>query len=201
MIHRDHPGLLVGAAASSARSSSASARTRRSSRRTPQPSSRETREVHFPDDGDIVAITPDGARFLRAEDGSAVEHELDRARLGRRERREGRLRDLHAEGDLRAARRRRRDDRRPRAPRAGSSSRVSARRRRAEGAAPDRHPLERHRLPRRCRGAVRDRGVGARAGRARHRLRVDLPQPGARREHAGDRDLPVGRDARHDRGA
>ena len=37
---------------------------------------RETREVHFPEDGDLVAITADGARFLRAEDGSAVEREL-----------------------------------------------------------------------------------------------------------------------------
>ena len=37
---------------------------------------RETREVHFPEDGDIVAITRDGAEFLRAADGSAVEREL-----------------------------------------------------------------------------------------------------------------------------
>ncbi len=37
---------------------------------------RETREVHFPEDGDLVAITSDGARFLRADDGSAVEREL-----------------------------------------------------------------------------------------------------------------------------
>ena len=37
-------------------------------------------------------------------------------------------------------------------------------------------------------------------GRARHRLRMDLPQSGDRREHAGDRDLAVGRDARHGRG-
>ena len=43
----------------------------------------------------------------------------DRARLGRRGRREGRLRDVHAQGDLRAAGARRGDDRRPRAPRQG----------------------------------------------------------------------------------
>ena len=37
-------------------------------------------------------------------------------------------------------------------------------------------------------------------GRAGHRQRVDLPQPGDRRGHARDRHLAVGRDARHDRG-
>ena len=37
-------------------------------------------------------------------------------RLGRRRRREGRLRDVHAQGDPRAGRRRRRDDRRPHRP-------------------------------------------------------------------------------------
>ena len=38
----------------------------------------------------------------------------------------------------------------------------------------------RHRLPRRSDRPLRDRGVGAAAGRARHRLRVPLPQPGRR---------------------
>ena len=196
-IHRDHPGLLVGARhqcplvvgigrGETFLASNAAAFLR------------ETREVHFPEDGDLVAITPDGARFVRADDGERDRARADRARLGRRERREGRLRDVHAEGDLRAARRRRRDDRRPGAPRP-ARARGAPRRRRAEGAAPDRDPLGRHVVPRCRRGSLRDRGVGARAGRARHRLGVDLPQPGARREHARDRDLPVGRDARHDR--
>src|SRR6476620_8304891 len=74
-IHRDHPGLLVGARMQcplvvgigrdeTFLASNAAAFLR------------ETREVHFPEDGDLVAITPDGARFLRAEDGSAVEREL-----------------------------------------------------------------------------------------------------------------------------
>ncbi len=57
---------------------------------------------------------------------------------------------------------------------------------------PDRHRRLRHRLPRRRRRAVRDRGMGPRAGRARRRERMDLPQPRARRAHARDRDLPVG---------
>ena len=74
-IHRDHPGLLVGARhqcplvvgighGETFLASNAAAFLR------------ETREVHFPEDGDLVAITADGARFLRAEDGSAVEREL-----------------------------------------------------------------------------------------------------------------------------
>ena len=75
VIHRDHPGLLVGARmqcplvvgigrGETFLASNASAFLR------------ETREVHFPEDGDLVAITADGARFLRAEDGSAIEREL-----------------------------------------------------------------------------------------------------------------------------
>src|SRR5581483_4538677 len=35
----------------------------------------ETRRVYFPDDGDVVAITPDSVRFRRT-DGTPVEHEL-----------------------------------------------------------------------------------------------------------------------------
>ena len=104
-----------------------------------------------------------------------------RARLGRRGRREGRLRDLHAEGDPRAAGRGRGDDRRPAAPRTARARGARHGRRAAPGPAPDRDPLRRHELPRRRRRPLRDRGVGARAGRARHRVRVDLPQPGARR--------------------
>jgi len=74
-IHRDHPGLLVGARhqcplvvgigeGETFLASNAAAFLR------------ETREVHFPDDGDLVAITNEGARFLRAADGSAVERDL-----------------------------------------------------------------------------------------------------------------------------
>ena len=123
-----------------------------------------------------------------------------RARLGRRGRREGRLRDVHAQGDLRAVGGRRRDDRRPRPPRHARARGPRADRGGSARAAPDRDPRLRHRLPRGRRRALRDRGVGAGAGRARHRLGVDLPQPRDRRGHARDRHLAVGRDARHDRG-
>ena len=75
VIHRDHPGVLVGARhqcplvvgvgrGETFLASNAAAFLR------------ETREVHFPEDGDLVVITPEGARHLRAEDGSAVDRDL-----------------------------------------------------------------------------------------------------------------------------
>ncbi len=74
VIHRDHPGLLVGARlqcpmvvglgeGETFLASNAAAFLR------------ETRIVQFPDDGEIAVVTPEGARFLCAEDGSAVVHE------------------------------------------------------------------------------------------------------------------------------
>jgi glucosamine--fructose-6-phosphate aminotransferase (isomerizing) len=75
VIHRDHPGVLVGARhqcplvvgigrGETFLASNAAAFLS------------ETREVHFPEDGDLVVITSDGARLLRAGDGSAIEREL-----------------------------------------------------------------------------------------------------------------------------
>ena len=75
VIHRDHPGLLVGARMQCPLvvgvgngemflASNAVAFLR------------ETREVHFPQDGDVVELTAKGARFLRAADGSLVVHPL-----------------------------------------------------------------------------------------------------------------------------
>ena len=73
VIHHDHPDLLVGARLQCPLvvgvadgemflGSNAAAFLR------------DTRRVMFPDDGDIVAITPAGATFVRADDGP-VEHE------------------------------------------------------------------------------------------------------------------------------
>jgi len=73
VIHRDHPGLLVGARQQVPLvvgvgqdemflGSNAAAFLR------------ETRVVQFPGDGEIVAITPDGAAFVDVE-GRPVEHE------------------------------------------------------------------------------------------------------------------------------
>jgi glutamine---fructose-6-phosphate transaminase (isomerizing) len=74
VIHHDHPGLLVGARLQCPLvvgvadgemflGSNAAAFLR------------ETRRVIFPNDGDIVAITPEGATFVRA-DGGPVEHDI-----------------------------------------------------------------------------------------------------------------------------
>jgi glucosamine--fructose-6-phosphate aminotransferase (isomerizing) len=74
VIHHDHPGLLVGARLQCPLvvgvadgemflGSNAAAFLR------------ETRRVMFPDDGDIVAITPEGATFVRADDGP-VDHDI-----------------------------------------------------------------------------------------------------------------------------
>ncbi|MGL6278692.1 MAG: glutamine--fructose-6-phosphate transaminase (isomerizing) [Gaiella sp.] len=73
-IHRDHPGLLVGARLQVPMvvgvqegemyvASNAAAFLR------------ETKAVQFPGDGEIVELRPDGALYLRAEDGSSVAHE------------------------------------------------------------------------------------------------------------------------------
>ena len=75
VIHRNHPGVLVGArmqcplvvgigSGETFLASNAAAFLS------------ETREVQFPEDGDLVVITADGARLLRAGDGSAIEREL-----------------------------------------------------------------------------------------------------------------------------
>ncbi len=75
VIHRDHPGELVGARhqcplvvgvgqGEMFLASNAAAFLR------------ETRDVQFPQDGDVVSLTAGGPRFVCAADGSAVEHEL-----------------------------------------------------------------------------------------------------------------------------
>jgi glucosamine--fructose-6-phosphate aminotransferase (isomerizing) len=74
VIHRDHPGMLVGARlqcpmvvglaeGESFVASNAAAFLS------------ETRVVQFPGDGEIVVITPEDSRFICAQDGSEVEHE------------------------------------------------------------------------------------------------------------------------------
>jgi glutamine---fructose-6-phosphate transaminase (isomerizing) len=74
VIHHDHPDLLVGARHQCPLvvgvgdnemffGSNAAAFLR------------ETKRVMFPEDGDIVAITPEGAAFVRADDGK-VEHDV-----------------------------------------------------------------------------------------------------------------------------
>ncbi len=75
VIHRDHAGMLVGARlqcpmvvgvaeGEAFLASNAAAFLS------------ETRAVQFPDDGEIAVITAEGSRFLRADDGSPIEHEV-----------------------------------------------------------------------------------------------------------------------------
>ena len=75
VIHRDHPGVLVGARhqcpmvvgladGEAFLASNAAAFLS------------ETRSVQFPGDGEIVVITAEGSRFICAKDGAAVAHEL-----------------------------------------------------------------------------------------------------------------------------
>ena len=151
-IHRDHPGLLVGARhqcplvvgvgdGETFLASNAAAFLR------------ETREVHFPEDGDLVAITRDGAAFVRADDGSAVERELveldwDDESAEKAGFETFMLKEIYEQ---------------PEAVAETIGDRVRhgrleldglARRRRAEGAAPHRHPLRGHVVPRRGRRAA-----------------------------------------------
>ena len=198
VIHHDHPDLLVGARHQTPMvvgigkgemflASNAAAFLK------------ETRLVQFPDDGDIVTVTPEGATFQRF-DGTPVEREVleldwddEGAEKGGYE--TFMLKEIYEQPESVAETI---GDR----VRHGTLVLEGLGRERggAEGPPPDRDPRRRHRLPRGRRRPVRDRGVGAGAGRAGHRLRVDLPQPGARPEHARDRHLAVGRDPRHDPG-
>ncbi len=75
VIHRDHPDVLVGARMQCPLVvGSGSGEMYLASNAVAF--LRESREVFFPDDGELVELTTAGARFVRAEDGSSVEHEL-----------------------------------------------------------------------------------------------------------------------------
>ena len=140
---------------------------------------RRGRDLRRLGDPRLPGRDPDGARAQERRDRDRrprrrpdhrSRRQPDRARrprghLGRGHGREGRLRDLHAEGDPRAGRLGRRDDHRP-PPRARRRRPLRAR---AVGGAdlrrpPDRDRRVRHQLPRRARRPVRDRAVGPGAG-------------------------------------
>ena len=193
--HRDHPDLLVGtrhqcpliAGVADGETFLASSITAFSA---------ETRRVKYIEDGEIVVATPDCGRHPRRP-RRALPARRRRRPVGRRDRAEGRLRQLHAQGDPRAAARRRRDDRAQparRRPRSRARRRLRARRRAAR---PD--PRLRHGAQRRAGRGLPDRGMGGPALRRRDRERMALPPAAARRGHARRRDLTVGRDRRHAR--
>ena len=102
--------------------------------------------------------------------------------LGPRGGPEGRLRRLHVQGDPRAAPGRGRHAARP--PRPDGQLVLDEMRLTPDELAPDRQGLHRglrQQLPRRAGGQVRHRALGQAAHRGRHRQRVPLPGPGARR--------------------
>ncbi len=160
-----------------------------------------TRHVQYIENGEIVVVTPEGATFI-TPGRRAARARGRRDRLGRGDRREGRLRDVHAQGDPRAGRRGRRDDRRPhgarrrRRPRrrgrrstrrscatpSGSSSSAAARRYHAG-------LIGRYAIEQWARMPVE----------RRRRLRVPLPRPGRRPGRPRHRHHAVGRDGRHAR--
>ena len=157
-----------------------------------------TRRVQTIENDEIVIVTADDVRFERA-DGTPRRARDRGGRLERGGGREGRLRDVHAQGDPRAGRGGRGDDRRPHGARRRRRPRRSRRdRRRVPAHLPARGRRRlRHLLPRGPDRPLRDRGMGAGRRRDGRRERVPLPQPGDRPGRPRHRDLAVGRDRGH----
>ncbi len=122
-------------------------------------------------------------------------------RLGRGVRREGRLRHVHGEGDLRPAGRGARHAARPYGRGGAPDARRDPHLRR--GPQDHRPHHDRRVWHRRVRGhgrQVRDRALDAHPGRGVARARVPLLRPDRLRAHAGRVDLAVGRDDGHAHG-
>ena len=159
---------------------------------------RETRQVQYMNDDEIVVLRPDGVEFETAAgeplEREVVEIDWDADTAEKQGYETFMLKEINEQADAvaetigeRAARGSRHRPRRP-----GHD------RRRPPAPDPaDRDRRLRHRLPRRADRPLRDRAVGPGPGRGRHRLRVPLPQPGGRPRRPGDRDLAVRRDRRH----
>ena len=170
------------ARASSARCSSASAQGEMFLASMAAAFISETRAIQLIEDGEIVAIT---------EDGRALHRRRERRRRARGDR--GRL---GPRGAPRRAATRRSCSRRSTSSRRPSRETIGDRVRHGElvleslgMTETELRNLRRivivacgHRVPRGRRRPLHDRGVGADPGRARHRQRVDLPQPGRSRK-------------------
>ena len=159
----------------------------------------ETRHALSIENGEIVTVTSDGATVTKA-DGSPVEREADEVTWDE---------DAAEKGGYATFMRKEIDeqpdavaetiaDRLPRRrPRRSLRARHRPRVHQEHAAHRDRRL--RHLLPRGPRRPLRDRAVGARAGRDGHRLRVPLPRPGGERGRPRHRHHPIGRDGRHAR--
>ncbi len=120
-------------------------------------------------------------------------------RVGHGRGREGRLRGLHAQGDLRAARGGPEHDARPLQERSRCPRRSEVERGDPQEHLEDRGRRLRDVVPCGYRGQAFDRALDPDPGRARPRLGVPLSRPRARRALAGHRDRPIGRDRGHPR--
>ena len=132
----------------------ASARTSASSPPTPRPLLQHTRSVVYLDDGEMAVLTRDG--LPGAEPGDHPDQQAGQPdRLGPRDGGAGRLRPLHAEGDLRAARESLQHAARPPAGGRGHvpGQRPQPERRRAQADRADHHHRLRHELALRPRSA------------------------------------------------
>ena len=142
---------------------------------------RETRLVQLIEDDEIVVVTPEGARFYGA-DGEEVEREeievdWDDEGAEKAGYETFMLKEIYEQPDAVAE---------------TIGDRIRHGRLELEGIGlsddelrelqPDRDRRLRHGVPRGRRRPVRDRRVGARPRRARHRERVAVPQPGPERE-------------------
>ena len=138
-----------------------------------------TRTIVVLEDGDVVTLRASGAECTDVAGAPVVRERGPRA-LGRGRRREGRLRDLHAQGDPRAAGRAARHPRRAAARgRQRRPERGRHGRRYAAPPAAHLHRRLRHLVPRRPDRLVRHRAARPRPGADRRRQRVPLPPPGA----------------------
>ena len=159
---------------------------------------RETRTVQYIGDDEIVVLRPEGVEFQTAE-GEPLEREIveidwDADTAEKQGYETFMLKEIYEQADAVAetiGERAARDVGIDLGDLGAIDDELAARDQ------ADRDRRLRHLLPRRADRPLRDRGVGARAGRGRHRLRVPLPQPGGRPRRPRDRDLAVGGDGRH----
>ena len=156
-----------------------------------------TREALELGQDQVVTITRDDVAVTDFDGQAGGGPALPR-RLGPLGRREGRLRLVHAQGDLRAAARRRRRAAGPaRRRRAAAARRGADHRGRAARHRQDHHHRLRHGELRRPGREVRHRALDPDPLRGRARPRVPLPRPDPDPQHPGRRDQPVRRDRRH----
>ncbi len=156
-----------------------------------------TKDVVILQEGDIADVTADGVRIVQL-DGAGVDRDVTRNQLEHRSGREGRLRPLHAEGDLRAA------ARDPggapgagRSIRGGDAGRAGADRGRAAGGGARLRGRLRHRAVCGRGGCAPDPGVGRPAGIGPDRQRDALFAAAHRRANPGHQRQPVRRDGGH----